>query len=42
MRMTGNGPPFFKVGLGKRAKVIYRRTEVYVWLETHGRTSTSG
>ena len=38
MRLTGDGPPFVKVG--PRA-VAYRKTDLDAWLETRVRRSTS-
>lgn len=38
MRLTGEGPPFVKVG--PRA-VAYRRADLDAWLEARVRTSTS-
>jgi predicted DNA-binding transcriptional regulator AlpA len=38
MRLTGDGPPFCKVG--PRA-VAYRRADLDAWLETRVRRSTS-
>jgi hypothetical protein len=37
MRMTGNGPPFIKVG----KKVIYSRPCALAWLNAHTRQSTA-
>jgi hypothetical protein len=36
-RLTGDGPPYFKIG----RKVIYRWGDVRAWLEQYRRTSTS-
>lgn len=35
-RITGNGPPFIKVG----RRVVYRWWEVEAWLTKHARTNT--
>jgi excisionase family DNA binding protein len=40
-RLDGSGPPFVKLGLGKRARVVYRRTELDHWLRTLSFASTS-
>lgn len=32
MRSQGNGPPFIKLGTGKRARVVYRRSDIEAWL----------
>lgn len=34
-RMRGTGPEYFKLGDGKRARVLYRLVEVRQWLELH-------
>jgi hypothetical protein len=36
-RLTGDGPPFVRVG----SRVIYRVEDVEVWLAARSRTSTS-
>lgn len=41
MRVTGNGPRYFKLGPGKRSKVVYRREELEAWLAQFGYGSTS-
>lgn len=32
-RVDGTGPPFFKVGPGRKANVLYRRHDLKAWLE---------
>jgi hypothetical protein len=34
-RARGDGPPHYKMGEGKRARVLYRRSEVLAWIEKH-------
>jgi hypothetical protein len=41
MRLTGNGPRFFKLGPGKRSKVVYRREDLENWVGQYGFNSTS-
>jgi hypothetical protein len=41
MRVTGNGPRYFKLGPGKRSKVVYRREDLENWLKSFVYTSTS-
>jgi hypothetical protein len=41
MRVTGNGPRYFKLGPGKRSKVVYRRDDLDGWLAQFGYHSTS-
>lgn len=41
MRVTGNGPRYFKLGPGRRSKVVYRREDLELWLATFNYTSTS-
>jgi len=36
-RMTGDGPPYFKVG----RKVLYEKAALIAWLESHRRRNTS-
>ena len=36
MRLTGNGPRYFKLGPGKRSKVVYRREDLEKWLGGFG------
>lgn len=35
-RLANKGPRFFKVGPGKRARVIYKKIDVLAWLEKFG------
>jgi hypothetical protein len=37
----GEGPRFLKCGPGPKAKVLYRRTDLLIWLEQHSFFSTS-
>ncbi len=41
MRVTGSGPRYFKLGPGKRSKVVYRREDLEAWYRQFGFTSTS-
>ena len=41
MRSQGVGPHFIKLGLGKRARVVYDRRDIDSWLEAQKRKSTS-
>lgn len=41
MRVEGTGPRFLKVGPGKKARVLYRQTDVMDWLGRHEYGSTS-
>lgn len=41
LRVLGNGPPFLKAGRGKRARVLYRLTDLKAWLEGTAFQSTS-
>ena len=40
-RIDAGGPPYLKAGPGKRAKVLYRRSDLDAWLAqfTYGSTS---
>ncbi len=40
-RLDGTGPPFVKLGTGKRARVVYRRSELERWLLGLSFVSTS-
>ena len=40
-RVTGTGPRYLKVGPGKRARVLYRATDVDAWLAGYSFGSTS-
>jgi hypothetical protein len=41
MRVTGNGPRYFKLGPGRRSKVVYRREDLETWLASFEYGSTS-
>jgi hypothetical protein len=41
MRVTGNGPRYFKLGPGRRSKVVYRREDLEGWLVQFNFSSTS-
>lgn len=41
MRVTGQGPRFYKLGPGLRARVVYRLSDVKAWIESFGFQSTS-
>jgi predicted DNA-binding transcriptional regulator AlpA len=41
MRGNGSGPPFIKLGPGKKAPVRYSRADVVAWIEKQRRNSTS-
>lgn len=42
MRLDGSGPPFIKLGAGKkRAKVAYRISDIRAWIAGQRFTSTS-
>ncbi|MDZ4790885.1 MAG: helix-turn-helix domain-containing protein [Hyphomicrobiales bacterium] len=41
MRVTGNGLSYYKLGPGKRSKVVYRREDLETWLGGFGYASTS-
>jgi len=41
MRVTGNGPRYFKLGPGRRSKVVYRRDDLDSWLSEFQFKSTS-
>jgi hypothetical protein len=41
MRITGTGPRYFKLGPGKRSKVVYRREDLEGWIDKFGYSSTS-
>ena len=40
LRMTGEGPIFFKLGNGSRSAVRYKLADVETWLESRRRRST--
>lgn len=42
MALDGSGVPFIKLGAGKkRARVVYRRSDIETWLRAQTFTSTS-
>jgi len=41
LRVTAGGPPFLKVGPGKRARVLYRQSDLDAWLAKFSYASTS-
>lgn len=41
MRVDGTGPRYFKVGPGRRAKVVYRISDLESWLQNFQYASTS-
>ena len=41
LRVSGEGPRYIKAGPGKRAKVLYRETDLAAWLEQFSYGSTS-
>lgn len=41
MRVDGTGPRYFKVGPGKRSKVLYRQCDLEAWLQKFSFASTS-
>ena len=41
MRVTGNGPRYFKLGPGKRSKVVYKREDLEMWVVGFAYKSTS-
>jgi hypothetical protein len=41
MRITGTGPRYFKLGPGKRSKVVYRWEDLECWVSSFGYLSTS-
>ena len=41
MRVTGSGPRHFKLGPGKRSKVVYRREDLEAWFTQFGFRLTS-
>jgi hypothetical protein len=40
-RVDGTGPPYFKVGPGRGAKVVYRRSDLNDWLKKFQFSSSS-
>lgn len=41
MRVDGTGPRYYKVGPGRRAKVVYRVADLELWLKQFQFGSTS-
>ena len=41
LRVSGEGPRYIKAGPGKRAKVLYRESDLTAWLEQFSFGSTS-
>jgi len=41
MRVTGKGPRYYKLGPGKRSKVVYRSEDLGEWISQFGYHSTS-
>lgn len=41
-RVIGGGPPFVKLGDGRRGTVRYRRSDLRAWLQSRTRTNTAG
>jgi hypothetical protein len=41
MRVAGTGPRFYKLGPGRNARVVYRPSDLKVWVEAYGYQSTS-
>ncbi|PPC88078.1 MAG: DNA-binding protein [Hyphomicrobium sp.] len=41
LRLTGDGPKFLKAGIGLRAKVLYRITDLQAWIERSDYQSTA-
>jgi hypothetical protein len=40
-RVNGDGPLFSKAGAGKRARVLYRKSDLDAWLFSRQHSSTS-
>jgi hypothetical protein len=40
-RCSGFGPRYIKLGLHKQAQILYRKSDLDEWLESHIRCSTS-
>jgi hypothetical protein len=36
-RLLGKGPPYHKIGTGKRSKVLYLRSELLNWVKDQGK-----
>lgn len=41
LRVEGTGPRYFKMGPGKRARVVYTRADLTAWVESFAFRSTS-
>ena len=41
LRLNGEGPPFMKIGSGKRSRVLYKQSDIADWLESRLFRSTS-
>jgi predicted DNA-binding transcriptional regulator AlpA len=41
MRVEGTGPRYYKVGPGKRSRVLYREGDLVEWISRYGFGSTS-
>ena len=41
MRVAGTGPKLYKLGPGRNACVVYRSSDLTVWIEGFGYRSTS-
>lgn len=41
MRVTGNGPRYYKLGPGRMARVAYRQSDLDEWVSRFSYTSTS-
>ena len=41
LRVEGSGPRYFKLGPGKRARVMYKASDVLAWIERYRYSSTS-
>ena len=40
-RVTGGGPKFYKLGPGRNARVVYKRSDLSEWVGQHAYQSTS-
>ncbi len=41
MRVTGNGPRYYKMGPGRMSRVVYRMVDLENWVEKYAFASTS-
>ena len=41
-RLAEKGPAYYRRGAGSKAQVLYRREDVYVWMEQHRNPNTGG